>query len=34
MKSLLVSTFALLALTSCATTSPTAEKRYVCACGP
>jgi hypothetical protein len=34
MKSLLFSAFALLALTGCATTSSTAEKRYVCSCGP
>lgn len=33
MKSLLLFTFSLLALTGCATTSGTAEKRYVCQCG-
>ena len=33
MKSLLLAAFSLLALTGCATTSGTAEKRYVCQCG-
>jgi hypothetical protein len=33
MKTLLFFTFSLLALTGCASTSPTAEKRYVCQCG-
>ena len=33
MKPFLLAAISLLALTGCASTSPTAEKRYVCACG-